>query len=127
MLDAGDNIANNDNGVLDSDKNYTTMEHKWDEAYGYLYGTSANTADPNVTIGDDDSFLNKYVGRVENDPDFTGIAAEIYDAFRTGRAAIVAGQYDTRDEMAELIRERISTVIAVRAVYYLQQKKLYYY
>jgi len=34
VLDAGDNRANNDNGVLSDGKDYTTMEHKWDEAYG---------------------------------------------------------------------------------------------
>jgi len=48
---------------------------------------------------------------------------EIWDAFKIGRAAIVAGDYDVRDEQANIIREKISTVIAVRAVYYLQQGK----
>ena len=38
QLDAGDNVANNDNDVLDGDSNYTKMEHKWDEGFGYLYG-----------------------------------------------------------------------------------------
>jgi hypothetical protein len=64
------------------------------------------------------------VGRVENDPDFTGIADEIYEAFLIGRAAIVAGEYSIRDDMADIIRERISMIIAIRAVYYLQQGKL---
>ena len=123
VLDAGDNIANNDAGTVEEGKNYTSMEHKWDEAYGYLYGTSADAADPNVTIGSDDSFLNKYIGRVESDDDFAGIAAEIYEAFKMGRAAIVAGEYDVRDEQADIIKEKISTVIAARAVYYLQQGK----
>ena len=30
VLDAGANLEDNDNGVLYTDKNYTTMEHKWD-------------------------------------------------------------------------------------------------
>ena len=38
VLDAGDNVTNNDNDVLVDGKDYTTMEHKWDEAFGYLYG-----------------------------------------------------------------------------------------
>jgi hypothetical protein len=124
VLDAGSNVENNDNGTVESDRNYTTMEHKWDEAYGYLYGTSANIEEPNLTIGADDNFLNKYVGRVEKDPDFTGIADEIYEAFLIGRAAIVAGEYSIRDDMADIIKERISMIIAIRAVYYLQQGKL---
>ncbi len=125
VLDEADNIENNNNEVVAEGKNYTTMEHKWDEAYGYLYGASEDKANPNATIGDDDSFLNKYIGRVENDKDgdFAGIAADIYNAFKLGRAAIVAKEYDVRDEQAAIIREKISEVIAVRAVYYLQQGK----
>ena len=124
ILDEAQNRDNNDNDVLAEGKNYTTMEHKWDEAYGYAYGTSVNTADPNPTIGKDDSFLNKYIGRVEEDPDFAGIAKEIFDAFKLGRAAIVAKDYTVRDEQAAIIREKISEVIAIRAVYYLQQGKI---
>jgi hypothetical protein len=123
VLDEGTNIEDNDNQVVVEDQSYTNMEHKWDEAYGYAYGTSADTADPNKTIGTDDSFLNKYIGRVEGDEDFAGIAAEIFDAFKLGRAAIVAGDYDLRDEQADIIREAISEIIAIRAVYYLEQGK----
>ncbi len=123
VLDAGDNRANNDAGTVEDGKSYTTMEHKWDEAYGYAYGTATDTADPNPTIGGDDSFLNKYIGRVEGDADFAGIADDIYNAFKRGRAAIVAGAYEERDAQAAIIREKVSTVIAVRAVYYLQQGK----
>lgn len=123
VLDAGTNVEDNTNETPSGDNAYTTMEHKWDEAYGYLYGTSADTSNPNATIGSDDSFLNKYVGRVEGDSDFTGIAAEIFDAFNLGRAAIVGQDYDLRDAQAEIIREKVSQVIGVRAVYYLQQGK----
>ncbi|KAA1243929.1 DUF4856 domain-containing protein [Aquimarina sp. RZ0] len=123
VLDEAENIANNDNDVVADGKPYTTMEHKWDEAYGYLYGTSVNTAEPNLTIGSDDSFLNKYIGRVEGDEDFKGIADDIYNAFKLGRAAIVAKKYTVRDQQAAIIREKISQVIAVRAVFYLQQGK----
>ncbi|HBY69569.1 MAG TPA: DUF4856 domain-containing protein, partial [Flavobacteriaceae bacterium] len=48
VLDEASNRENNDNQILDGDNNYTTMEHKWDEAYGYLYGDpSIPTANPN--------------------------------------------------------------------------------
>lgn len=123
VLDAGGNVTDNDAGTVVEEKNYTSMEHKWDEAYGYAYGASVNEASPNATIGGDDSFLNKYIGRVEGDSDFEGIADEIYNAFKLGRAAIVAGEYTVRDAQAAILRERISTVIGVRAVYYLQQGK----
>jgi hypothetical protein len=123
VLDAANNLTNNTNGILEVDENYTTMEHYWDEAYGYLYGKSVDPANPNLTIGEDDDFLNEYIGVVNNDPDFAGIADDIFNAFKLGRAAIVAKQYDIRDAQAEIIRAEISKVIAIRAVYYLQGGK----
>jgi len=119
VLDAGTNTVDNDEKTLSDGKNYTTMEHKWDEAFGYLYGADDQE---NPTLGAD-SFLNKYLARVEGDPDFQGIASTIYDAFKLGRAAIVNNDYLTRDEQADIIRENISKVIAIRAIYYLQQGK----
>ena len=119
--------AANDAETLVEDKNYTEMEHDWDEAYGYLFGTASNVATPLDDIGDDldgsDSFLNKYLDRVNDDPDFNGIAQEIYNAFKLGRAAIVAKNYTVRNEQAEIIREKISEVIGIRSVFYLQQAK----
>src|SRR5690606_27285960 len=35
VLDEGDNRAKNNEGIVEEGKTYTTMEHKWDEAYGY--------------------------------------------------------------------------------------------
>ena len=122
VLDEGTNTADNDSDIVVADKDYTNMEHKWDEAYGYVYGLNADSASPNIDLGAD-SFLNKYIGRVEDDADFTGIADDIYQAFKLGRAAIVAKNYTVRDEQAEIIREKISEVIGIRAVYYLQQGK----
>ena len=123
ILDQADNRENNDAGVVADGKNYTTMEHKWDEAYGYVYGTSVDAQNPNTTIGEDDNFLNKYIGRVENDDDYTGIATDIFEAFKLGRAAIVAGAYDVRDEQAVILQNKLSEIIAIRSIYYLQQGK----
>lgn len=120
VLDEADNRSKNNDKVTEEGKPYTTMEHKWDEAYGYLFGTSANKADPLPTVGDDDEFLNKYLGKVNDDPDFEGIAATIFNAFKKGRAAIVANDYVERDKQAKIIRENVSKVIAVRAVFYLK-------
>lgn len=120
VLDEGTNRDDNDNEVLADGANYTNMEHKWDEAFGYLYG---NESDITAPVLNTDSFLNKYLSRVEGDTDFTGIATDIYDAFKLGRAAIVAKDYTTRDAQAEILREKISEIIGIRAVYYLQQAK----
>ena len=119
VLDAGTNTADNDAETLADGKNYTTMEHKWDEGFWYLYGADDQE---NPTLGAD-SFLNKYLARVEGDTDFQGISATIYDAFKLGRAAIVNKDYLTRDAQVDIIREHVSKIIAIRAVYYLQQGK----
>ncbi|MEX2404028.1 MAG: DUF4856 domain-containing protein, partial [Balneolales bacterium] len=85
VLDEGSNRENNDAESTEDGANYTTMEHKWDEAYGYIYGTSADPADPNATIGQDDRFLNKYTGQVSEDEDFSNLAEDIFNAFKRGR------------------------------------------
>ncbi|MAW95127.1 MULTISPECIES: DUF4856 domain-containing protein [unclassified Leeuwenhoekiella] len=123
VLDEGENRANNSAGITAEGSSYTTMEHKWDEAYGYLYGASQDPANPNATIGEDDKFLNEYIGRVNDDADFNTTAETIFEAFKTGRAAIVAADYMTRDAQAAIIRAEVSKVIAVRGIYYLQQAK----
>lgn len=123
VLDDEDNRAENDNELTEEAQSYTTMEHKWDEAYGYLFGT-ADATDALGTIGQGDSFLNKYLGRVNGDSDFSTIALDIYNAFKLGRAAIVAKDYTLRDQQANILKGLLSDVIGVRAVYYLQQSKI---
>lgn len=120
VLDEGSNIVNNNDDVVEAGKSYTTMEHKWDEGYGYLYGAEEDPAIPTLQA---DSFLNSYLRQVDADSDFAGIADAIYEAFKLGRAAIVAKEYDVRDAQVQIIRENISKVIAVRAVHYLQAGK----
>ncbi len=123
VLDGASNRTDNTNGVLEVGENYTSMEHKWDEAFGYVYGTAPDPENAIATTGNDDNFLNKYIGRVEGDSDFAGISQDIFDAFKLGRAAIVAKDYDLRDEQVVVLRNKLSEIIGIRAVYYLQQGK----
>jgi hypothetical protein len=120
VLDAGDNVVDNNAETVAEGKNYTTMEHKWDEAFGYLYGTD-DAVNPALN---QDSFLNKYLYRVEGDSDYQGIALRIYNAFKLGRTAIVANDYVVRDEQADIIKNEISKMIAIRAIYYLEQGRI---
>ncbi|MGG8495064.1 DUF4856 domain-containing protein [Tenacibaculum sp. TC6] len=122
VLDGVNNInrKNNDADVLSDGKNYTEMEHKWDEAYGYLYGNEADPASPTLDV---DPFLSEYVLKVDEDADFKGIAKDIFEAFKLGRAAIVAKDYQLRDKQIAIIKEAISKVIAIRGVFYIQKGK----
>lgn len=117
-IDANDNIVNNDNLVFEytspgaSAHNVTKMEHYWDEGFGYLYGED-NQYSHDVGNG---VLVAKYLGK----GDVSGLDQEIYDAFKLGRAAIVAGNYDLRDKQARIIKEGISKVIGYRAASYLR-------
>lgn len=117
-LDEGTNKADNTNGVLVSGKSYTNMEHAWDEAYGYLYGADNTTVSPAVY-----KFWSSYINQVNADADFNTLKADIELAFRTGRAAIVAHDYATRDEQANIIKAKLAMIPAVRAVFYMQEGK----
>ena len=44
-LDNGSNVLENSNKVLAANSNFTTMEHYWDEAYGYVYGADDSSKD----------------------------------------------------------------------------------
>ncbi|TXK72874.1 DUF4856 domain-containing protein [Mesonia sp. K4-1] len=125
VLDEGDNIVNNENGVTEEGKSYTTMEHKWDEAYGYLYGdTSISTSNPmSVLENNSDKFLFNYIRQVAADDDFENVAQATFDAFKKGRAAITVGNYEVRDAQADIIKENISLIFAVRAIHYFQAGK----
>lgn len=120
--------AANDAGTLVEGKNYTDLEHDWDEAYGYFFGLAADGANPVAALLDggdpgdfnsgDDEFLYKYVDNVE--ANFDGTAAAIFDAFKAGRTAILNKDYAERDAQADILREKVAMVVAVRAIHYLK-------
>jgi len=114
-LDTGTNRADNDAGTLVSGEDYTQMEHYWDEGFGYLYGEEADVENPTLGNG---VLLSKYAGKVDgsNSP---GIGKIIYDAFKMGRAAIVAKNYTVRDAQAKIIQMHISKIIGYKAHDYL--------
>lgn len=123
VLDEGTNRADNDAAIIVEGKNYTNMEHKWDEAYGYIFGNAPSAAEPLLTMGSDDRFLNSYTAKVDADEDFKGISEQLFNAFKLGRACIADGTdfYSLRDKQIADLRQLISQVIATRAVHYLLQ------
>jgi hypothetical protein len=91
-------------------KHYTTMEHHWDEAYGYF--TSAVDFPTNGT----DRFWSKYANGREA---VLGSATNLSLAFRTGRAAIANDDMAVRDAQIAVIREELEDVCAGTAIHYL--------
>ena len=115
-LDKAATRIENTNKVLAENANFTTMEHYWDEAYGYVYGAddSANNAL---------KFWSSYIEQVNADADFNTVSADVNLAFRKGRAAIVANDYLTRDQQIAVIQKNLALVAAVRSVFYMQEGK----
>jgi len=125
LLDQGANRENNNNKVPRNDSGTDTqMEHFWDEGFGYIYGLSCDIENVTRDLGENDGNFNNYLDLVNDDQDFRGISDQIFIAFITGRAAIVANNYNERDRQTAILRELLSKVMAVRTVYYLQQGKI---
>ena len=92
----------------------TAMEHHWDEAWGY----TAFPADFASGVATEDLvFWAKYAaGR---DASLPGLSTRIATNFRTGRAAIGAGDFETRDAMIDAIHDDWELVSATTAIHYL--------
>jgi hypothetical protein len=91
-------------------KYYTTMEHHWDEAYGYF--TDAVDYPDNGT----NRFWGKYAFGREGT---LSSATKISEAFRLGRAAISNDNMVVRDAQIEVINRELERVAAGTAIHYL--------
>jgi hypothetical protein len=112
----GDDV-DNDASALGAGE-YTTMEHHFDEGLGYVYGQESDITTASTPQGNGILF-NKYLKKV-NESEEPGLATEIYDAFKLGRAAIVANNSEVRDEQAEIVKTKMSRVILHKAAHYLR-------
>ncbi|MAJ06747.1 MAG: hypothetical protein CL827_07815 [Crocinitomicaceae bacterium] len=109
-------ISSDDNIEIVDGKYYTEMEHHWDEAYGYF--TDATDYPTNGT----NRFWGKYANKSYLE-DNIGSATDISLAFRTGRAAIAAG--NTADALAQgdVINMEVKQMVAGMALHYLNDVK----
>ena len=95
----------------DRSSGYTSMEHHWDEGFGYVYGKFG----PENSEGDlsSDGLLGKYLNKFEDHKTI------VFDAFVAGRQAIVDMNYTERDAQALIIKNHLSIVTAQKAIDYL--------
>jgi hypothetical protein len=114
---SADRMGTTGNDQLVDGKNYTDMEHYFDEAFGY-FGVPSDFPNP-VTL-EDARFWGKYCNS-RNEGLYSGINADISEAFRTARAAIVAKDYEQRDMAIQTIMQQWSIIIAASVVDYLNQ------
>lgn len=107
-------IASDDNTTVASGKNYTDMQHHWDEAYGYF------TSEVDYPTNGTDRFWGKYADGREG---VLGSATIIATAFRRGRAAIDNEDYTMRDAQVTIIVAEMEKVCAGSAIHYLNGAK----
>lgn len=107
-------VGDDDNVTPLAGKNYTEMQHHWDEAYGYF------TSEIDYPTNGTDRFWGKYANGRET---ILGSATKLSDAFRRGRAAIDNNDYSTRDAQITIIRNEIEKVCAGTAIHYLNGAK----
>jgi len=107
-------IPNDENTALESGKNYTKMQHHWDEAYGYF------TSEVDYPTNGTNRFWGKYA---EGREGVLGSATTIAKAFRTGRAAIDNKDNTVRDAQIVIIVDEMEKICAGTAIHYLNGAK----
>lgn len=91
----------------------TTMEHHWDEAFGY-FGVPVDFP----TNLDGLAFWGSYCNKRN---EVLGTNSGLMTAFLKGRASISAKKLDSRDEAIATVREEWEKVVAGTAIHYLNE------
>lgn len=116
----GDEKQSVDNTTLLEGKNYTRLEHHWDEAYGYL---TSNSIYPKLKADGkkDERGLGSYAYQDVTAGEAAKKTAGLYLAFLKGRAAIVNKDDKTRKEQIALIRNSLEKTLAKVTISYLKK------
>jgi Domain of unknown function (DUF4856) len=112
-----DKIPSDDNNTVVAGQG-TAMQHNWDLAFGYV-GIPTNydtTTAYTSAMVDRPLALGSYFAERGKYLKSGGI---VFEAFRKGRAAIVAKDYKTRDAAIATIKEYLEKTLAASAYYYM--------
>lgn len=106
------NVENNTNS---EGKNYTAMEHHWDEAFGYL---GATTNWPQDLTGE--RYWAKYTHKSNSDVTngLMDSPQDITTSFIKGRIAIQNKDYTERDKQIDIIINQLEVIAATTALNY---------
>jgi hypothetical protein len=114
-----------DNHSVVEGKNYTALEHNWDEAYGlltlnpvYLYDTDTDVASTDAKRATVEFAAGSYIWEY-NKANY----AKFFPAFLKGRAAIVNNDKAELETQATFIRTQMEMAIARAAIGYLDKWK----
>lgn len=105
-----------ENTLLEEGKNYTAMEHHWDEAFGY-WGVPTDFPNGNPVL--DDTHRRFWATYTHGRNELLQVNEPLMKAYITGRAAIVAKNYALRDAQKEIIIDLHELVAAATAIHYI--------
>lgn len=109
-----------ENVALAEGKNYTAMEHHWDEAFGYWAPPVDFASNWPAERASEDRFWSHYSNTVDNvNNGLLGTNDILMSAFKEGRAAIVNNDPVTRDTQRDILYETLELVAAATAVHYI--------
>jgi len=104
--------ADVDNVTIVEGKNYTTLEHHFDEAFGY-WGVNVD-----FDAEGENRFLGNYTLGREG---FTSAAEALKEAFLKGRTAIVNNDFVTLEAQKAIIYEQFETAVAATVIHYINE------
>lgn len=99
-------------------KNYTQLEHNWDEAYGILTLNPIYAGNATPTSNGGESFLGSYLWEYNKEG-----FPKIHPAFLKGRAAVVNNDINEARTQANIIRREMEKTLASAAIGYLGKWK----
>jgi hypothetical protein len=112
-----DRIGNDvENTALVEGANYTSMEHHWDEAFGYWNPPLDFSSNWPSERANEDRFWSHYSNTV--DP-FIGTNNQIMRAFIDGRTAIVNNDLDEKNIQRDILFEKLELVSAAVSIHYI--------
>lgn len=108
-----------DNETIVEGTNYTAKEHHWDEAFGY-FGVPVDfpAGDP-VLEASEDRFWANYTNDLNTPEKLPNVNSTLMNAYLTGRAAIVADDFDMINEQRDILYDWHEIVTAATAIHYI--------
>lgn len=103
----GDDVQNI---TLREGKNYTDMEHHWDEAFGYF----------GVPLDFPTTTTNRFWGNYSNGRDaLIGSNQTLMDAYLKGRTAIVNFDFEEKNAQRDVLYEKLELLAAATSIHYI--------
>lgn len=118
LSDAKVGGANNDDLIVDKD--YTEMQHYWDEAFGYgSFPIDLNAANIGTKNTDGElSYYSKYLKKA-HDANLETVNDLMQDGFIKGRAAIDNKDYTARDKAITVVQTQWEMINVAAGLHYL--------